>query len=62
MTKGIIITTSFLSMWALMFLAVAFIQWEPDPAKWTDMTRFLFVWLSSLGSIVVVAFVARGKE
>ena len=62
MTKGIIITTSFLSMWALMFLAVAFIQWEPDPGKWTEGMRFMFVWLSSLGSIVVVAFVARGQE
>ena len=45
------------------YLAIAFILWELDPSKWSEMSRFTFVWFGVFASIAVGGFTyTEGKQ
>ena len=57
-----LIAVAVLSVWAFMYLSVAFVHWQLDPSAWTDTTRFVFVWLAFMVSIVAAGIVANIPE
>ena len=45
------------------YLAIAFILWDLDPSKWSEMSRFTFVWFGVFASIAAAGFTyAEGKQ
>jgi hypothetical protein len=50
-----------LSVWASMYLSVAFVQWQLDPSEWSEGARFVFV-LSGLAFSICAAGIAADGE
>lgn len=46
----------------VIYLAIAFILWELDPSKWSEMSRFTFAWVGVFASIAAAGFTYRGKQ
>jgi hypothetical protein len=59
--KHRLIAAVFLSVWASMYLSVAFVQWQLDPSQWGETTRFLFVMLGFMLSICAAGLASNGE-